>query len=98
MPFKRIEGVEQIRSVMHAHMLAPGEQRAPFLATIKLSKGQLWNGHVATGGAIIEGARPLSAYTDDGDTTYTLTNSDSGYCQPIGTVKLSGLDYVEVLQ
>lgn len=77
---------------MHAYMLAPGEQYAPFLATIFTREHR-------PEGTIFEGARPLSAATDaDGETTYTLTNGDSGYTRPIAAVKLSGVEYVETLR
>lgn len=77
---------------MHAHMLAPSEQRAPFLATIFTREHR-------PGGTVFEGARPLSASTDsNGETTYTLTNGDSGYTRPIAEVKLSRVEYVETLQ
>lgn len=91
MAFDRITDKAEIRKVMHAHMLAPEKQRAPFLATISTREHR-------PGGITFEGSRPLGSNTDDNDTTYTLTNMDSGYNTPIATVKLSAIEYVETLR
>lgn len=86
----RITDKDKIREAMHAHMLRPGKQRAPFLVTI-FTREHCQNG------ITYEGARPLSAITETADTRYTLTNGDSGYTQPIAIVKLSEIECVEVL-
>jgi hypothetical protein len=90
MSYCRITDRAKLREVMHAHMLRPEQQRAPFLVVIFTREHR-------PGGTIFEGARPLSACTEEDDTCYTLTNRDSDYCRPIATVKLSGIEYVEVL-
>jgi len=91
MTFRRITENDEIRSTMNSYMLTPDQQRAPFLATIFTREHR-------PGGMIYEGTRPLSASTDAvGETTYSLTNSDSGYSRPIAHIKLSGVEYVEVL-
>jgi len=95
----QIQEKSQIKQVMHAYLHEPDKQCAPFLVSIKVSKGFKWNGSVAPAGVVIEGARPLSACTHaDGDVTYSLTNSDSGYARSIGHVKLSALESIETLQ
>lgn len=93
MSLNRITDKAKIREAMHAHMLHPEKQRAPFLVTI-------FSREHRPGGIIYEGARPISAsFIADGvDTTYTLTDSDSDYTRPIAAVKLSGIEYVELLK
>jgi hypothetical protein len=86
--FIRIEDRTKIAEVLRAHMLKPNEQRAPFLATIFDKPSNL----------IYEGARPISACTDhEGTTVFTLSNSDSNYRSPIGSVNLNDIQYIEVL-
>ena len=97
--FYRITKPAKIKEALRAYMLSHTEQEAPFLATIFLRRGAEWNGRKMLGGLIIEGARPLSASTDaKGQTTFFLTNSDSGYSGLIGSVKDEDILYVETLR
>jgi hypothetical protein len=91
MSLRRITDNAKIREVMHAHMLHPELQRAPFIVAIFTREHR-------PGGIVYEGARPMGASTFDSETLYTLTNGDSGYTRPIANVKLSGIEYVELLQ
>lgn len=87
--FVRIIEPDKIAETLRAHMLRPEEQRAPFLATIFDKPSNI----------IYEGARPISACTSQEDSTviFTLSNSDSNYQRPIGSVNLNDIEYVEVL-
>lgn len=100
MSFKRITDKEEIRRLMDAYMLRPGEQPAPFLASIRVPRGSVWNGRTMSSPLVIEGPRPLRAVAgeEDGERVYTLTNSDSRYTRAIGDVKLSEIEYVEELR
>lgn len=51
------------------------------------------------GGIIFEGAAPLSIYSEcaTGEYHITLTSSDSDYCRPIATLKLSQIEYITEL-
>lgn len=49
-------------------------------------------------GMIMEGARPVSACTHENSVRYTLSNSDSGYRRPIGSIFLTDIVYIEVLR
>jgi hypothetical protein len=91
MSSKKTTDKTEIRKILHSYMLAPNEQRANFLVAIFTREHR-------AGGTIYEGARPLSACTyEDGDTRYTLTNGDSNYTEPVASVKLSFIEYVEEL-
>ena len=97
--FYRITEPAKIKEALRAYMFFHDEQEAPFLATIFQRRGAKWNGRKMRGGLIIEGARPLSASTDaKGQTTFFLTNSDSGYSGLIGSVKDVDILYVETLR
>lgn len=63
--------------------------RCDFIPSIKLKKPNL----------IFEGARPLAVASGEGQSTvtFTLTNSDSRYRQPIGFVELDNIEYIETL-
>lgn len=91
MALKRTTKKSEIQKLMYAYMLESEIQRAPFLVAIFVRQHH-------PGGIIFEGARPLSASTEEsGEITYVLTNCDSRYMLPIATVKLSGIEYVETL-
>ena len=97
MSFRRITDKETIRKLMDAYMLRPGEQPAPFLASIGVRRGCVWNGRTKSSPLAVDLARPLSATEgEDGERVYTLTNGDSRYTEPIGVVKLSEVEYIEL--
>ena len=88
---------EQIRQTLRSYMFHPEQQSAPFLAEIRVLPGADWNGHtIPKGGLVIEGARPFGAATGpDGDTLFSLTNSDSNYCGRVGAVRLSTIQKLD---
>lgn len=97
---QKITDPSKIRQVLRDYMLQPAKQSAPFLVEIRVGAGADWNGwKVPPGGLIIEGARPMSCFTegDTGDQVFTLTNSDSDYCRPIGQVRLADVQLVQTL-
>ena len=98
MPFKRIDDTIKIKAILDAYTRNPTEQEPNFIACIHLRRGVVWKGHEHKGGLQVEGARPLSSSTSGEKTTYTLTNSDSNYTQPIGTVDLSDIVLIEQLR
>lgn len=89
----------RIKETLHAYMLKPGEQRAPFLVQIRTKRDITWNGRPCPPGIIIEGPRPISCVThcDTGDVVYNLSNSDSNYRQTIGQVRLADIEFIETL-
>lgn len=98
MSFHKITGQAEIKQALRDHMLRPNEQRAPFLATIRLAGGSDYQGRkVNQGGLIIEGARPLGASLSEKEDRFTLTNSDSNYHLPIGDIRLADIEYIELL-
>lgn len=92
----RITDKDKIQETLRGLMLAPHEQPAPFFAS-------LFTREHRPGGIIYEGARPMSSSTDYDNNnkvieiTYALTNGDSNYTRPIAYVKLSYIEYVEIL-
>ncbi len=87
---RRITDPVEIRRVMDAYMLEPEKQRAPFLPII-------FSTETRPGGIEYVGYRPLSACEMNGERIYTLTSSDSKYCNGLNSVKLSGIKYIETL-
>ncbi len=90
--------IAEIRAVLRDYMFSPEKQAAPFLLEIKAKRGVIWNGHVCRGGLSIEGARPFGCATSaDGDSLFSLTNSDSNYSLLIGALKLSDIESIETM-
>lgn len=83
----RIRDKAKIREVMHAHMLQPKEQKAPWIC-------EIFSREHRAGGWIYECAKVVSACSEEGgETTYTL--SIDGHMMP--SLKLSLIEYVVVL-
>lgn len=88
---KRTYDQKKIEEILRRYMRDPAYQKR-FLVEIYSNEHRM-------GGIIYEGARPLSIITDcvANEVRFTLTNGDSGYSQPIATLKLSGIRYVSEL-
>ena len=82
---KRIRDKSKIRELMDAHMLNPDEQKAPWLVEIFTREHR-------KGGDIFEGARVVSACTEDNEKTYQIMIDQSSF-----QLKLSLIEYVVVL-
>jgi hypothetical protein len=98
-PFNVTRDKAVIEARLRAYMNDPGAQPSSSVPGIRLRRGVEWNGRVFAGGLHVEGARPMSALTDcaTGEVTFALTNGDSGYTRPIGSAKLSDVEYIEEL-
>lgn len=98
--FTEITDPAKIKEILHSFFKKPEGKKSPsYIPAIYQKPGEDWNGwEVTPGGHVIECARPMSAATfhDTGEVVYTLTNMDSNYQSPIGTIRLSGITKIHV--
>jgi hypothetical protein len=87
----RITDPQKIRETLDKHMMEPEKQRAPFLVTI-------FSREHRPGGIIYEGHRPIAACQTPNVRSYTLATSGSNYQRGCAFLKLSGIEYIEVLR
>lgn len=81
---KKIKDKKKIKNIMNDYML--NKKEPPFLVTIFDKSKNL----------IYEGAKPISAVTDEETKKYTLSNMDSNYQRPVGQVDLNNIEYIQV--
>ena len=85
--FKVVDNPVDVARIMEDYLFRWAEQKPQFIAGVNVGR------------LTYEGVRPLGRITDKADTIhYDLTNSDSAYTQPIGTVKLQDIKYPELLR
>lgn len=95
---QRIENQAAILAVLNQWLDAT-KRTKDFIGNMFLKRGTVWNGHVQKGGLFVEASRPLTITPDqlnEGETVIVLTNGNSRYIQPIGTIKLSDIGYIEL--
>lgn len=90
MAFNRITDPQKIRTILDGYIKEPRKTKPSFVATI-------FSREHRPGGIIYVGHCPIAACQTEEDRIYTLATSDSNYTRSVGTLRLSGIEYVEVL-